>query len=1277
MKKLFILLLAVVSASALFFSCTVKEINEPVDERIPDGYVAVDFSASIEAVKSDIDADGHTVWSAGDEIAVFWEDGQGTASLTGGAGTPNGVFHALVPEGKTAQYAVYPAAAAAGVSESTVSVVIPAEQSGSFAAGNIAVAAVDGGNALEFFNVNAFLSVQVTGNDITKIVVTSVAGTPLAGTQSVLFGSQGPALESCSASESSVTMAVDGAGIYYLSVLSEQIHSSGLVLQYYKGEQVSGTYMLNKSVTTHRSRGLAFGAFEPDGNYYVTVDGAGKKNGLSWENAFSAAQLWNKLTLTGEETDAEKAARVAAIDGATFHLGAGTYDFGDSPLISFNEETAVVLNFIGGYPAAGGEQDLALYRADFTGNDAHAALRVNGKMEVHFEGIGFVHALLTSDEKGALDLNGDPAQEGWSVSATLRYCYIGNNTNASYAASPSDDHNQGAGLRLKSVSSFTADHVTIENNTAYAAAGAFIRNTQAYFTDCTFRNNIAYNKAGAVYTTGDSNESVSADFTRCVFEDNESKTYQGAALLQNKGTNSFTDCTFTNNDSVDSGASGEDIGYGGAINVVSGDLTIEGGSFSGNDGLWGGAIMYGASNTLSITGTTFSDNTATDGGALELGKGSAVITNCIFTGNEALHDDINRSEGNGYGGAIDCYSKTNLTVEGGSFSGNVAWRGGAMCINTSGSASVSGVTFTGNGSADYTRAGGAIYSKQNLTITDCTFGGANEADGNKAKFGGAINHVKKDGNYGLVSLYGGVFQNNVANECGGAICEESGMNIDRYEGEGTLFLNNKVTAETAADCGGGALWAETYSQSNNKNVKVKYAVFKGNEAFSGGACLVYGKNSGLYLADCTFGGENDGDGNYARGNSGNGGGGSLYMDKKSYSTFTRCTITGDHAKRWGGSVFANTDGGNFIAEGCTFTGCYSSNGWGGAICSYKGKMSELKISGGAFIGCHSNSGGAVLSRLTEGNLVFTDYNNEGALFQGNYADHATNVCHGGAIQLEGKCAVDDGGVSKVRVTIWKARFIGNYAGQGGAVYSDQAGKPDIYIDRCAFDGNYITKWWGPTIATDGVNRFHMNNCAIRNSYTANASPESQTGNQASWIAIYGNPTAFSISNSTIIGDPQFSSDGSSFTALPDGNGLINFGGSSTLYLINNIIVPNTETVAAVRGDVGTEAVDMLYNQYSSVANVVSADSGGNVSGLTASSFDGLKWADNCWKWNGTIGGSAPDGITASVVLDRLNTINAAYVSWIADPDYYYDYFGTNRGEGSAQWWPGAYQPASN
>ena len=201
----------------------------------------------------------------------------------------------------------------------------------------------------------------------------------------------------------------------------------------------------------------------------------------------------------------------------------------------------------------------------------------------------------------------------------------------------------------------------------------------------------------------------------------------------------------------------------------------------------------------------------------------------------------------------------------------------------------------------------------------------------------------------------------------------------------------------------------------------------------------------------------------------------------------------------------------------------------------------------------------------------------------------------------------------------------------------------------------------------------MNNCTIRNSYTTSSDGQPDW---PSWLCIDGFPDdgVASISNRTIIGNVQYSADGSSFTPLTtdEAGALVAFWGSQPNYLINNIIVPNSASVTAVCGT-GSETVDLYYNQLGTVSKMVQTDSGGNVTGLTASSFDGLAWTSGLWQWSGTSGGSAPSKITASNFISRLTSINSAYVDWLATPDIRYDYRGVDRGDGESQWWPGAYQ----
>ena len=140
MKKIFKSILCTLGALAVF-SCAVDELNAPAPIEVPDGYTLMKFTANIET-RTAYD-NGQTVWSEGDQINVYWNNGGSItqATLTEGAGTGTGTFEAVLPEGAVVTCAIYPALEA-NVEGTNVTLPFPADQEGTFAAGNIAVAKV-------------------------------------------------------------------------------------------------------------------------------------------------------------------------------------------------------------------------------------------------------------------------------------------------------------------------------------------------------------------------------------------------------------------------------------------------------------------------------------------------------------------------------------------------------------------------------------------------------------------------------------------------------------------------------------------------------------------------------------------------------------------------------------------------------------------------------------------------------------------------------------------------------------------------------------------------------------------------------------------------------------------------------------------------------------------------------------------------------------------------------------------------------------------------------
>ena len=310
MKKLINVFLCTLCTVA-FFSCE-KEIQTPAspeEQIVPEGYELLTFTAVNEQIVSRTSlSDGHTYWSEGDAIKVICSDGTAAnASLTAGAGTATGTFAGMVPAGKTPLYAVYPAAAYASLDGSTVNVTVAAEQAGTFAAGNIAVAKINAeSHSMSFKNVNSLLVFQLkAGSEVTKVEVTSVDGTALAGTVPVDCSGENPVPGTPASTASTVSMTTNGAGTYYLSIVEpEANHAKGLTMTYYTGSgpySKTGEYYLNKDLPIVANNMYQFGEVETDGNYYVTIAGAGNHSGMNWANAFSKEEMWKRLTLTAAQ----------------------------------------------------------------------------------------------------------------------------------------------------------------------------------------------------------------------------------------------------------------------------------------------------------------------------------------------------------------------------------------------------------------------------------------------------------------------------------------------------------------------------------------------------------------------------------------------------------------------------------------------------------------------------------------------------------------------------------------------------------------------------------------------------------------------------------------------------------------------------------------------------------------------------------------------------------------------------------------------------------------
>ena len=196
---------------------------------------------------------------------------------------------------------------------------------------------------------------------------------------------------------------------------------------------------------------------------------------------------------------------------------------------------------------------------------------------------------------------------------TFEYCSFKNNSSSNYASVYLLDGYNTSKTTFKSC--------TFTGNTGYKGGAVYVGEKDTVsFENCTFETNTASDCGGAVYIKAE----ATGTFSNCTFKSNTASYYGGAVYIESTGTGSFSDCTFEGNSAntrggaIDSSGTADitnctftsnsatsDTGYGGAINIDSGTMTISSITCSGNTATTGKDI-YHSNGTLNIGGTVSS-----------------------------------------------------------------------------------------------------------------------------------------------------------------------------------------------------------------------------------------------------------------------------------------------------------------------------------------------------------------------------------------------------------------------------------------------------------------------------------------------------------------------------------------------------------------------------------------------------------------------------------------------------------------------------------------------
>ena len=248
---------------------------------------------------------GSVSWAVGDKLKLVCEDGSDFTTDTlskadlkdGGKAT----FKATVPAGKALKWAVYPSDIPTELTEDgKFSVTVPQVQDGNFEHASIEVGEIGENNAITLKNVCALLKFTVAdANTTAEKVFIGGNGAPLNGkatiSSEILAASY--TVEDVPDYQPNVEVRVKGPGDYYAAILP--VKTTGLSMQIYSADNTLLAENISSNVLDAPRKAIKnLGELRstPFANKrFVTKDGAGDKQGLSWENAWSFQTLISKL----------------------------------------------------------------------------------------------------------------------------------------------------------------------------------------------------------------------------------------------------------------------------------------------------------------------------------------------------------------------------------------------------------------------------------------------------------------------------------------------------------------------------------------------------------------------------------------------------------------------------------------------------------------------------------------------------------------------------------------------------------------------------------------------------------------------------------------------------------------------------------------------------------------------------------------------------------------------------------------------------------------------
>lgn len=894
MKKIY-LLLAVACLAAI--GCT-KEIS---DNTMPEGSVVL--KAKVESdtkVGAIVDKENKTVaftWTKGDQIAVQTTSGVANFTLVGEGGEANAKFtgdETPINGG----FSIFPAAAASQVAGK---IVLPSEYNYVEGQTNALLYATVVNDEVRFTHLGGLISVEINGVPAGAKFVLTAAGQKINGEYTIDASAEVPVLnvaEAASADESSVAVKFENAtenAVVYIPLPAGDYTS--MKAQIFNAENKLISEAIATSTKSIKRKGMKA---MPNmilmlNDWFVTVAGAGSKDGSSWDNAMGVAELRALLAqpvdAEGNQINEEAHQKANLLDGATINFAAGDYYLaGEAKKLVKMEfshfEKQVAVNFLGGYPAgltgmSKAGRDAAANATAFTGNDEALIWSFGNQTDISFDGFTFKNAKLDVDGGAIYASSGESGE----CTLTLTNCKFQNNTNTSsktgagmYIVNATVNAKNcefsgnyarnGSAINMKAgKGTVTVENSVFKSNSTANTSGAVQNGGKtAEFKNCTFEKNEAGSWGGGAFHTG--GEGANTTFTDCAF--NENKAIQGGAISIEAATCTFTRCSFTKNQATNGDRtngesdSSKKLKAGGAfiIRNAKAICNLNACTFTENqatNGCGGAIVSTDQGSLLTINaGTSFNNNWAYfDGGAIGI-DGRLIIngtsdSRVVFSGNKTL----TTKSGTANGGAISLWASGSGDTKKSVlnhvlFTGNEAGQESGSTVNYSngGGLYMSGTAYVEASNLEFTdnrgrNGGGLSYnSSQNSTFDNCNFHtNVCRSGPNKDNKGGAAGNFNgaatQHGGTGHVAFNGCTFKNNIVQGC-----------------SAVLHLNG-TGSSTMTDC-----WIEGNQSYTNQGILIRTekagarlylnrCMFKGNFGPNRGLIRL-AENSLGYMNDVTF-----------------------------------------------------------------------------------------------------------------------------------------------------------------------------------------------------------------------------------------------------------------------------------------------------------------------------------------------------------------------------------------------------------------------------------------